>query len=128
MAQYTLQNAIDLQGLSKDVRDYLKTLANSYLPNAKNKTFSAQNKTELKEKVEEAFAYYQKQKEKKQKPKDCHKIVDELLRIVSADDLLIKLQDLKQQVKIESNKEKIEKFITKSGFTKTELMEYLSKE
>lgn len=134
MANYTIPQCLKLSGITDDVKAYLNTLADSKLPKAKNKQFTANNQTQLVEVLKDEVTKYNQRKAKGEQAKQCHAIVDSLIkaqggsrRIVAPDELLPKLQELKQQIVNEKQFAKVNDFISNSGLTKEQLIEYLNK-
>ena len=134
MANYTIPQCLKLSGITDDVKAYLEMLANSKLPNAKNKEFTADDETKLVEVLKDEVAKYNQRKAKSEEAKQCHAIVDSLIkaqngnrRIISAEELLPMLEELKEKVLREKQFAKFDDFISSSGMTKQQIIEYLNK-
>ena len=132
MPNYKIEDCLKLQ-LTKEVKDYLEMLAKSSLPNAKKKVYTATNQTQLKQLLKVEFDKYNKGKQKRDNIKKCHEIIDSLVkgtggnrRLISAEELLPKLEELKEQIEQEIKFDKIDKMISNSGMSKQEIIEYLT--
>ena len=64
MANYTIQQCLSVRGITDEVKAYLNTLADSRLPNAKNKQFTANNQTQLLEVLNDEVVKYNQRKAK----------------------------------------------------------------
>lgn len=133
MANYTIKECLAIQGLNTEVKGYLEMLSESKLPNANSKVFTAANQTKLKEVLQNEFAKYNNSKQKREQIKQCHQIIDSLLkgtqkqkRLISAEELLPKLKEIKQQIESEKRFAKVDDLIAKIGMTKDELLAYLN--
>lgn len=131
MADYSITQCLAMN-LPKEVKEYLTKLANSPLPNAKEKVFTAANQTQLKQLLQVEFDKYNKGKLKRENIKKCHDIIDSLVkgvdgnrRLISAEELLPKLEELKLQIEQERKFDKIDKMISNTGMSNQELIEYL---
>lgn len=131
MADYSITQCLAMS-LPKEVKEYLSRLANSPLPNAKEKVFTAANQTQLKQLLQVEFDKYNKGKQKRENIKKCHDIIDSLVkgvdgnrRLISAEELLPKLEELKLQIEQERKFDKIDKMISNTGMSNQELIEYL---
>ena len=134
MANYTIQQCLSVRGITDEVKAYLNTLADSKLPNARNKQFTANNQTQLVEVLKDEVTKYNQRKAKGEQAKQCHAIVDSLIkaqngnrRIISAEELLPMLEELKEKVLREKQFAKFDDFISSSGMTKQQIIEYLNK-
>jgi cobalamin biosynthesis Co2+ chelatase CbiK len=141
MANYTIQQCLSVRGITDEVKAYLNTLANSKLPNSRNKQFTADDETQLVQVLNDAVTNYNKRKEKhnqrkakSEESKECHSIIDSLIkaqngnrRILSAEELLPMLEELKEKVLREKQFAKVADFISNSGMTKEQIIEYLNK-
>ena len=130
MANYTISQCLDLQGLNNEVKNYLEKLSKSGLPTLKDKVFVAPNQAQLKAILN---AEYEKVKERNAAYKQCISILDSLVkaqngnrRLISAEELLPKLEELKQQIVTEKQFAKVDNFISSSGMTKEQIIEYLN--
>ena len=150
MANYTIKQCLKLhavKALSEEVKAYLEKLSKSSLPTLKGFSFTADNETQLVEMIEEKFKESQTAKEERKKRtekkyedfdekeynKKCMWIVSHLIkgdkfnrRLISAKDLLPRLEKLKKEIENENRIQKVENFISKSGMTKDELLAYLN--
>ena len=131
MANYTISQCLELQGLDEEVKSYLEKLSKSGLPTLKDKVFMAASKAQLKELLN---AEYEKVKERNADYKECISIIDSLVkgtqkqkRLISATELLPRLKELKEQIESEKRFAKVDDFISKSGMTKEQIIEYLNK-
>ena len=141
MANYTIQQCLKLSGITDEVKAYLEMLANSKLPNSKNKQFTADDETQLVQVLNDAVTKYNKRKEKHnqrkakgEQAKQCHAIVDSLIkaqngnrRLISPQELLPKLHELKDKIVSEKQFAKVDDLISNSGLTKEQIIEYLNK-
>lgn len=134
MANYTIQQCLAVAGITANVKAYLEMLDNSKLPNARDKEFVANNQEELLEVLKAELAKYNQRKKKSNEAKQCYAIIDSLIkaqggsrRIIAPNELLPKLQELKQQIVNEKQFAKVEDFISSSGMTKEQIIEYLNK-
>jgi hypothetical protein len=132
MANYTIAQCLEARNVSEPIKQYLRTLQTSKLPTVNGKTFQAQNQTQLVTVLETEFAKYQAAKEKRSKKEECLAIVRGLVtgdkdnrRLISADELLPRLQQLKTQIEQEKKFQKIDNLIESTGMTKEQLIEYL---
>lgn len=132
MANYTIAQCLETRNVSEPIKQYLRGLQNSKLPTVHGKTFQAQNQTQLVTVLETEFAKYQAAKEKRGKKEECLAIVRELVtgdkenrRLISADELLPRLQQLKAQIEKEKKFQKIDGLLESTGMTKEQLIEYL---
>ena len=130
MANYTIQQCMELQGLNNEVKGYLEKLSKSGLPTLKDKVFVAPNQTQLKAILN---AEYDKVKSRNAAYKQCISVIDSLVkaqngnrRIISAEELLPRLEELKQQIVTEKQFAKVDNFISSSGMTKEQIIEYLN--
>ena len=134
MANYTIQQCLSVRGITDEVKAYLNTLADSRLPNAKNKQFTANNQTQLLEVLNDEVAKYNQRKTKSEESKQCHAIVDSLIkaqngnrRLISPKELLPKLHELKDKIESEKQFAKVDDLISNSGLTKEHIIEYLNR-
>lgn len=134
MANYTIQQCLSVRGITDEVKAYLNTLADSRLPNAKNKQFTANNQTQLLEVLNDEVAKYNQRKAKSEESKQCHAIVDSLIkaqngnrRLISPKELLPKLHELKDKIESEKQFAKVDDLISNSGLTKEQIIEYLNR-
>ena len=134
MANYTIPQCLALRNISDEVKAYLQMLANSKLPNARNKQFTANNQTQLVEVLKDEVAKYNQRKAKSEESKQCHAIVDSLIkaqngnrRLISPKELLPKLLELKEKIVTEKQFAKVDDLISNSGLTKEQIIEYLNK-
>ena len=151
MANYTIKECLELpavKALSEEVKAYLEKLSKSGLPTLKGFSFTADNETQLVEMIEEKFKESQTAKEKRNSStpkkyedfdeneydKKCMWIVSHLIkgdklnrRIISAKDLLPMLEELKEKILREKQFAKVDNFISSSGMTKEQILEYLNK-
>ena len=134
MANYTIQQCLSVRGITDEVKAYLNTLADSKLPNARNKEFTANNQTQLVEVLKDEVAKYNQRKAKSEQTKQCHAIVDSLIkaqngnrRLISPKELLPKLHDLKDKIVSEKQFAKVDDLISNGGLTKEQIIEYLNK-
>ncbi len=134
MANYTIQQCLELSGITDEVKAYLNTLVNSKLPNAKNKEFTADDETKLVQVLKDEVAKYNQRKAKSEESKQCHAIIDSLIkaqngnrRLISPKELLPKLHDLKEKIVSEKQFAKVDDLISNSGLTKQQIIEYLNK-
>lgn len=131
MANYTIQQCMELQGLNNEVKGYLEKLSKSGLPTLKDKVFVAPNQTQLKAILN---AEYDKVKSRNAAYKQCIAVIDSLVkaqngnrRLISAEELLPKLHDLKDKIVSEKQFAKVDDLISNSGLTKEQIIEYLNK-
>ena len=134
MANYTIQQCLALRNITDEVKAYLEMLDKSKLPNAKNKQFTATNQTQLLEVLKDEVAKYNQRKAKSEESKQCHAIIDSLIkaqngnrRLISAKELLPKLLELKEKIVTEKQFAKVDDLISNSGLTKEQIIEYLNK-
>ena len=134
MANYTIPQCLALRNISDEVKAYLQMLANSKLPNARNKEFTADDETKLVEVLNDEVAKYNQRKAKSEESKQCHAIVDSLIkaqngnrRLISPKELLPKLHELKDKIESEKRFAKVDDLISNSGLTKEQIIEYLKK-
>ena len=134
MANYTIPQCLALRNISDEVKAYLQMLANSKLPNARNKQFTANNQTQLVEVLKDEVAKYNQRKAKSEDSKQCHAIIDSLIkaqngnrRLISPKELLPKLHELKDKIESEKRFAKVDDLISNSGLTKEKIIEYLNK-
>lgn len=134
MANYTIQQCLSVRGITDEVKAYLNTLADSKLPNARNKEFTADDETKLVEVLKDEVAKYNQRKAKGEQAKQCHAIVDSLIkaqngnrRLISPKELLPKLHELKDKIVSEKQFAKVDDLISNSGLTKQQIIEYLNK-
>ncbi|MBP5425470.1 MAG: hypothetical protein J6Y33_05290 [Prevotella sp.] len=134
MANYTIPQCLALRNISDEVKAYLQMLANSKLPNARNKEFTANNQTQLVEVLKDEVAKYNQRKAKSEESKQCHAIIDSLIkaqngnrRLISPKELLPKLHELKDKIESEKRFAKVDDLISNSGLTKEQIIEYLNK-
>lgn len=131
MADYSITQCLAMN-LPKDVKEYLTKLAKSSLPNSKKKVYTATNQTQLKQLLQVDFEKYNKGKQKRESIKKCHDIIDSLVkgsggnrRLISAEELLPKLEELKASIEAEVKFVKVDKALEATGMTNEELIEYL---
>ena len=81
---------------------------------------------------EEEFAKYQAAKEKRSKKEECLALVRGLFtgdkdnrRLISAEELLPRLQEFKAQIEQEKKFQKIDGLLESTGMTKEQLIQYL---
>ena len=134
MANYTIPQCLALRNISDEVKAYLQMLANSKLPNARNKEFTANNQTQLVEVLKDEVAKYNQRKAKSEESKQCHAIIDSLIkaqngnrRLISPKELLPKLHELKEKIVTEKQFAKVDDLISNSGLTKEQIIQYLNK-
>jgi hypothetical protein len=130
MANYTVQEALQLDGLSEGAKAYLNRLSKSGIDKISGKTFNATSKTALKSMIESIVA--SKDGVKEVTLDDCLKVVRSLVkgtkkerRLISPKDLLPKLEELKTKLEAEKKFSKVDKLVASSGMTKEQLIEYL---
>lgn len=130
MANYTVQEALQLDGLSEGAKAYLNRLSKSGIDKISGKTFNATSKTALKSMIESIVA--SKDGNKEVTLDDCLKVVRSLVkgtkkerRLISPKDLLPKLEELKTKLEAEKKFSKVDKLVASSGMTKEQLIEYL---
>lgn len=131
MAKYTIQQCLEISTLSPQVKQYLEALQNSRLPNVKERTFTADTKAKLvallESEREKYLAAKAKRMQKQTAKTQCLDIVKYLLTLVTADELLEKLQALQNSIEAEKKFTKINKALEATGMTKEQLIEYLTK-
>ena len=132
MANYTIEQALALRNLDASVKSYLETLQGSKLPAVKEKTFKAQNQTELLTVLQNEFERYTQAKAKRQAKTQCHEIINRLVkgsngqrRLISPEELLQRLQALEEQIKQEKQYQKLNDIVETSGLTREQIIEYL---
>lgn len=130
MANYTVQEALQLDGLSEGAKAYLNRLSKSGIDKISGKTFNATSKTALKSMIESIVA--SKDGNKEVTLDDCLKVVRSLVkgtkkerRLISPKDLLPKLEELKTKLEAEKKFSKVDKLVASSGMTKEQLIDYL---
>lgn len=130
MANYTVQEALQLDGLSEGAKAYLNRLSKSGIDKISGKTFNATSKTALKSMIESIVA--SKDGNKEVTLDDCLKVVRSLVkgtkrerRIISPKELLPRLEELKTKLEAEKKFSKVDKLVASSGMTKEQLIEYL---
>lgn len=130
--EFTIEQALAVRNVPQRIKSYLELLKDSKLPTAKNKIFTAQNQTALISVLNAEYERYNKSKQKREQITQCHQIIDSLLkgnktnrRLISADELLPKLQALKEEIEQEKAYKKVNDFVESSGMTKEQLIEYL---
>lgn len=132
MPNYTVEQALGIQGLNDDAKKYLEKLSKSGIDKIKGKIFTATNQQNLKRQIEELVA--KKEEERAATLDDCLNVIRSLVkgtkdnrRPISPKDLLPKLEALKDEI-IEANKfTKINKAAEASGMTEQQMFEYLQK-
>ena len=134
MANYKIQQCLALRNISDEVKAYLVMLANSKLPNARNKEFTADDETKLVQVLKDEVAKYNQRKAKSEESKQCHAIIDSLIkaqngnrRLISPKELLPKLLELKEKIVTEKQFAKVDDLISNTGLTKEQIIEYLNK-
>lgn len=130
MANYTIKECLELKDLNAEVCNYLQKLSKSGLPTLKEKVFTASSKTQLKDVLQKEV---DKVKARNAAYKECISIIDSMVkgtqkekRLISAEELLPRLKELKEQIESEKRFAKVEDFISKSGMTKEQIIEYLN--
>lgn len=130
MANYTVQEALQLDGLSEGAKAYLNRLSKSGIDKISGKTFNATSKTALKSMIESIVA--SKDGNKEVTLDDCLKLVRSMVkgtkkerRIISPKELLPRLEELKTKLEAEKKFSKVDKLVASSGMTKEQLIEYL---
>jgi len=134
MANYTISQALEIKDINAEIKQYLNTLSNSKLPAAKDKIFKAANKTELKTVLESAYNDYMTNRKERAALGQCIAVIKDLTkgtqknkRIIKPTELLPKLIELSDKLRVENQTKKIEKVIESSGLTREQIIEYLQK-
>ena len=132
MANYTIAQCLETRNVSEPIKQYLRGLQASKLPTVNGKIFQAQNQTQLVTVLETEFAKYQAAKEKRSKKEECLALVRGLFtgdkdnrRLISAEELLPRLQEFKAQIEQEKKFQKIDGLLESTGMTKEQLIQYL---
>jgi len=131
----TLEEAKEINGLTQEQKQLLlniETTAKRF--NREPKTFAATNATELKAElnaiIEKKRTKQTKAKEKQDAKKQCIELLRQLAEgqnaIISYNELFERLQSIKEEIEKENKQKQVQKLIEQSGFTRNELIEYLS--
>lgn len=137
MANYSINQCLEIKTIPAEVKTWLTQLSISKLPTVKDRVFTAQNQTALVQLLNEEFEKYKKAKEKrnskKSKKDECFKIIRTLIgtkgtpQIISPKELLPRLQALKDSIEQEKKFVKVDKALEATGMTVSQLIEYLQK-
>ena len=131
----TLQEAQQVRGLTEAQKKLLQDIATAARRFSRQpKDFAATNATELKTElnaiIEKKRTKQTKQREKQDTKRQCIAILKELAEgqnaIISYSQLLERLQSIRQEIEKENKQKQVQKLIEQSGFTRNELIEYLS--
>ena len=131
----TLQEAQQVRGLTEAQKKLLQDIATAARRFSRQpKDFAATNATELKTElnaiIEKKRTKQTKQREKQDAKKQCIDLLKQLAEgqnaIISYPQLLERLQSIKEEVEKETKQKQVQKLIEQSGFTRNELIEYLS--
>lgn len=132
MPNYTVEQALAIQGLNDDAKKYLERLNKSGIDKIKGKIFTATNQQNLKRQIEELVA--KKEEERATTLDDCLNVIRSLVkgtkdnrRLISPKELLGKLETLKEEILQEKKFNKIDDMIESSGMTTEQLIEYLQR-
>jgi len=131
----TLQEAKDVRGLTteqKELLNNIETAARRF--QRAPKEFKATNAAELKQELDEVIARKRtkqsKAKEKQSSKKQCIDLLRQLAEgqnaLTTYSQLLERLQSIREQIEKETKQKQVQKLIEQSGFTRNELIEYLS--
>lgn len=129
MPNYTVLQALALEDLSDDARNYLERLNKSGIDKIKGKIFTATNQQNLKRQIEEMVAH--KAENDTVKLNDCLNIVRSLCkgtkddkRLISPKELFPILEDVKMKIVADKKLTKVSKLIDESGMTETQIIEW----
>lgn len=135
MANYTIDQCLQIAAVPEPLKAYLRTLKASRLPNVNGRVFTAPNQTALVTALNADLDKYNKAKEKraaKQNARnECYNILKSLIgakgvpQIISAAELLPKLEAFKAGIEAEAKFVKVDKALEATGMTKEQLIEYL---
>ena len=128
MANYTIDQCLQIAAVPEPLKAYLRTLKASRLPNVNGRVFTAPNQTAL---VTALNADLDKRAAKQNARNECYNILKSLIgakgvpQIISAAELLPKLEAFKAGIEAEAKFVKVDKALEATGMTKEQLIEYL---
>ena len=139
MANYSIDQCLQIAAVPEPLKAYLRTLKESRLPNVNGRVFTATNQTALVTLLNSELQKYNAAKEKRNAKQNarnqCFDVLKTLIggkvngatvpQIISATELLPKLQEFKASVEAEKKFVKIDKALESTGMTKEQLIEYL---
>lgn len=134
---YTLQQAMEVAGLTTAQREFLADVEKANVRLGRETTYDVKNDKELKAELNKRIAANEKQKASAKKRSadyaDCLNIVRRMVGRVKGEKSIIRVVELKEkllaleeQIKNEKQFSKVDKALAATGMTKEQLIEYLS--
>lgn len=147
MPNYSVTQCLEIAAVPADVKTWLEKLSYSKLPTVKDRVFNAQNQTELLSVLSNEYNKFTRTKLKRDaknaQREECFEVLRKLIgskavkdqdgnlkkeanpQIISPEELLPRLQALKEAIEQEKKFIKIDKALEATGMTKEQLIEYL---